>query len=176
MKLPDTSYVGRHAELYDLFYAQKPYAEEARFVHECIEKYAQAPKHSLLDLACGTGSHAFEFESLGYQVIATDYSADMLAQARQKAKEKNSQIEFRQQDMRILDLPERPFDVTICLFDSIGYVATNENILRVLRGVHSHLRPGGIFIFEFWHAAAMLKNYDPVRVKRWTFVKKIAHI
>jgi SAM-dependent methyltransferase len=172
MKLPDTSYAGHHAELYDLFYAQKPYAEEALFVHECVQRYAQGPVHLLLDLACGTGNHAFEFERLGYQVVAVDYSADMLAQAWQKAREKKSHVKFRQQDMRMLNIPERPFDVAICLFDSIGYVATNENILRVLKGVHEHLRTGGLFIFEFWHAAAMLKRYEPVRVKRWTIREK----
>ncbi|MFZ5910096.1 MAG: class I SAM-dependent DNA methyltransferase [Chloroflexota bacterium] len=172
MKLPDTSYAGRHAELYDLFYAQKPYAEEALFVHECIQKYAQGPAHFLLDLACGTGSHAFEFERFGYQVVAVDYSADMLEQARHKAMKNNSRVQFCQQDMRLLNVSERPFDIVTCLFDSIGYVATNENILQVLKGVHSHLKPNGIFIFEFWHAPAMLNNYEPLRIKRWNQIDR----
>jgi hypothetical protein len=55
----------------------------------------------------------------------------------------------------------------ICLFDSIGYVATNKNILKVLNGVRHQLNPRGLFIFEFWHAAAMLKSYDPLRLRRW---------
>jgi hypothetical protein len=53
------------------------------------------------------------------------------------------------------------------LFDSIGYVATNERISRVLQGVRRQLRSGGLFVFEFWHAAAMLRDYDPLRVRRW---------
>jgi SAM-dependent methyltransferase len=168
MKLPGSSYDGRHAELYDLFYEQKSYVDEARFVHECVQKYGQGQAHRLLDLACGTGNHAFELESFGYQVIATDYSLSMLEQARRKAAERSSSISFRRQDMRMLDVPERPFDVVTCLFDSIGYVATNENLLKVIKGVHSHLIPGGLFIFEFWHAPAMLKSFDAVRVRRWT--------
>lgn len=172
MKLPDTSYAGHHAELYDLFYAQKPYAEEALFVHECVQRYAPGPAHLLLDLACGTGNHAFEFERLGYQVIAADYSADMLEQARHKAVKNNSRVQFCQQDMRLLNISERPFDIVTCLFDSIGYVATNENILQVLRGVHSHLKSNGTFIFEFWHAPAMLKSYEPVRISRWSIPEK----
>mgnify|MGYP003694340987 CR=1 FL=1 len=55
----------------------------------------------------------------------------------------------------------------VCLFDSIGYVATNEKISQVLRGVHRQLRDGGLFIFEFWHGAAMLRGYDPLRVRRF---------
>lgn len=168
MKLPNSSYIGHHAELYDLFYAQKQYADEALFVHECIQKYRQRQALSLLDLACGTGNHAFELEKLGYKVIAMDYSGDMLDQARRKAIERNSNVEFHQQDMRTLNgVPERTFDIITCLFDSIGYVITNENIIKVLAGVRTYLEPDGLFIFEFWHASAMLKDYEPLRLRRW---------
>jgi hypothetical protein len=34
--------------------------------------------------------------------------------------------------------------------------------------VHRNLRPEGLFVFEFWHAAAMLRSYEPVRVRRWS--------
>jgi SAM-dependent methyltransferase len=166
MTIPESSYMGRHAELYDLFYADKPYSQEASFVHACVQRHKPDAK-SILELACGTGNHALLMEEYGYQIIASDYSNDMLAQAREKGQRKGSRIDFRQQDMRSLDVPERPFDVITCLFDSIGYVATNENIEAVLRSVYSHLLPGGLFIFEFWHAAAMIRGYDPLRIRRW---------
>jgi SAM-dependent methyltransferase len=162
-----SSYIGRHAELYDIFYADKPYEEEAAFVHQCLQQYRGGTTRSLLELACGTGSHALALEKLGYQIVATDYSEDMLARARHKAAELGSSVDFRWQDMRALDVRERPFDAVICLFDSIGYVETNEAIMRVLKGVHRHLCPDGLFIFEFWHAGAMLRRCDPVRVREW---------
>ena len=161
------SYIGRHAELYDLFYADKPYSEEVAFVHQCLQKYGLKKTHRLLEIACGTGTHALSLEKFGYEIVATDYSEDMLACARRKGEETNSSIKFRLQDMLSLDILEKPFDAIICLFDSIGYAATNENIAKVLKGVHNHLRPGGLFIFEFWHAAAMLRNYEPIRLRRW---------
>lgn len=162
-----SSYIGRHAELYDLFYAAKPYTNEAAFVHQCLQKYGAPAPRRLLELACGTGAHAFALEKFGYQIVATDYSEDMLAIARRKAAQGSSQIDFRWQDMRALDLPERPFDAVICLFDAIGYVATNDALRQVLQGVQRHLHVDGLFIFEFWHAGAMLKHYEPVRVRRW---------
>src|SRR5262249_48233001 len=70
------------------------------------------------------------------------------------------------QDMRALELGTQ-FDAVVCLFDSIGYVVTNEALAQVLQGVYRHLRPDGLFIFEFWHAAAMVRGFDPVRVARW---------
>jgi SAM-dependent methyltransferase len=162
-----TSYSGRHAELYDLFYADKPYAAEAAFVDQCLNNYSDGPVDRLLEIACGTGTHAFQLEKPGRKIIASDYSEDMLRRARQKGEERHSRVEFQFQDMTKLDVGGEPFDAVICLFDAIGYVATNEALERVFRGVHEHLRPGGMFVFEFWHAAAMLRYYDPVRVRRW---------
>jgi len=160
------SYIGRHAELYDLFYAEKPYAEEVAFIHKCIQAYKPDAKN-LLELACGTGTHSLLLEKYSYKIIATDYSPAMLERAKAKANQANSSIDFRQQDMLSLNVPERPFDVILCLFDSIGYVSTNENISKVLSDIRNHLSSDGIFIFEFWHAGAMLKSYDPVRVRRF---------
>lgn len=166
MQTPQTSYIGRHVELYDLFYADKPYAEEAAFIHNCLQTYGNNVIN-VLELACGTGTHSLVLEKYGYKITATDYSPDMLAQAQNKGTTSRSSVEFRLQDMRNLVPPQQPWDAVICLFDSIGYVATNENLLKVINGVRCQLHPGGFFIFEFWHAAAMLKSYDPLRVRRW---------
>src|SRR5262245_47239256 len=104
MEQPKSSYIGRHAELYDLFYAEKPYAQEAGFIADCIKKFGSSKQTPhVLELACGTGNHAFEFEKLGYKILATDYSSDMLAQANKKALQTSITVEFRQQDMRTLD-------------------------------------------------------------------------
>ena len=162
-----SSYIGRHAELYDVFYAGKPYAMEARVIHHLLQRYSKGTARSVLELACGTGTHALALEEFGYDIIATDYSEDMLACAQRKAAQVSSSVDFRWQDMRELDILDRPFDAVICLFDSIGYVETNEAITQVLRGVNHHLRSDGLFVFEFWHAAAMLRSYDPVRMHRW---------
>ncbi|NOH10468.1 MAG: class I SAM-dependent methyltransferase [Chloroflexi bacterium] len=163
----ESSYIGKHAEYYNIFYQDKAYAQEAAFVHACLQRFGDGATTRVLELACGTGRHAFELEKLDYELIATDYSPDMLASATQSAEASGSRVEFRQADMRDFAIPEAPFDAVVCLFDSIGYVQTNEAIADVLANVHKHLRPGGLFVFEFWHAAAMLNGFDPLRVKRW---------
>jgi SAM-dependent methyltransferase len=162
-----SSYLDRHAELYDLFYADKPYAAEASFVAKLLaDGNVPAPGH-VLELACGTGRHAFELEKHGYRVTASDYSPDMLACALRTKQASQSRVELIEQDMRRLDVAGRPFDAVVSLFDSIGYVQTNEALLEVLSGAHRHLRPDGLLVIEFWHAAAMLRSYDPVRVRRF---------
>ena len=161
------SYLGKHAEYYDIFYQDKPYAKEAAFVHERLQRHSQGKCERLLELACGTGRHAFELEKLGYRILAVDYSADLLEMARRNAKQRKSEVEFVLQDMRELSLPGRQFDAVYCLFDSIGYVQTNSALGQVLDAVHALLRARGILIFEFWHAAAMLRKFESVRERRW---------
>jgi SAM-dependent methyltransferase len=162
-----SSYLGRHAQLYDLFYSDKPYAEEAAFVAHALAECGVGAGGRVLELAGGTGRHAFELEKRGLRVVSTDYSPDMLACANRSKAARGSQVEFVQQDMRRLDVPGAPFDAVVSLFDSIGYVQTNEAVLQVLTGAHQHLRVGGVVVLEFWHAAAMLRSYDPVRTRRW---------
>jgi ubiquinone/menaquinone biosynthesis C-methylase UbiE len=169
------SYGGKHAEYYDIFYQDKPYSQEAAFVHDLFQKNAKGVSKRLLELACGTGRHAFELEKLGYDIVATDYSPDLLSVARGQAKQQKSQIDFRLQDMRELSLADEPFDGAYCLFDSIGYAQTNSAIQQVLKGVHRLVRVEGLFICEFWHAAAMLREYEPFRERRWKTADRELH-
>src|SRR5215467_8852502 len=121
-------YAGRYAQLYDLFYADKPYADEAAFVHERIREFSSTPAHDILELACGTGGHAIELEKLGYDVTATDRSPDMLQVARQRAAKNRSKIRFVPTEMQTIDLPKKDWDAAFCLFDSIGYLKSDEAV------------------------------------------------
>jgi SAM-dependent methyltransferase len=159
-------YAGRYAELYDLFYADKPYADEAQFVHECIQDVSSFDVRQILEIACGTGRHAFELEKYGYDVTAVDQSPDMLQIARRRAAKNNSKLDFITADMQQLELIGKKWDAALCLFDSIGYLTTNEALRTGLRGIWNCLRHNGLFIFEFWHAPAILNEYSPVRVRR----------
>jgi SAM-dependent methyltransferase len=153
------TFQGLHARHYDLIYAGKPYAEEARFVHDLLG----GEPGRLLDVACGSGRHAVEFARLGWEVSGVDYSPDLLERARASGAE----IEFHEQDMRDLDVPGGPFDAITCLFDSIGYPQDNDGVVATLAGMRRHLAPAGHVAVEFLHAPAMLAHADPVRVRRW---------
>jgi SAM-dependent methyltransferase len=148
------SFQGLHARHYDLIYATKPYAEEARFVHDLL---GGGPGR-LLDVACGSGRHAREFAALGWQVTGVDYSPDLLERARAAG------IDVHEQDMRRLDIPGAPFDAVTCLFDSIGYPQDNDGVIAALEGMRRH---GHRVAVEFLHAPALLAHSDPVRVRRW---------
>jgi SAM-dependent methyltransferase len=151
------TFQGLHARHYDLIYAGKPYAEEARFVHDLLG----GEPGRLLDVACGSGRHAREFAALGWEVVGVDYSADLLEHASAAG------IEVHEQDMRSLDVPGDAFDAATCLFDSIGYPQDDEGVVAALAGMRRHLAPGGRVAVEFLHAPALLAGADPVRVRRF---------
>ena len=154
------SYTGLHAAFYDEIYAEKPYAAEARFVHEL----AGSPGGRLLDVACGTGRHARAFADLGYEVTGCDINEELLAVAR--AKEGDS-IRFVQGDMRDLHVDGGPFDLVTCLFDSIGYPQDNDGVIAALSCLGAHASPGGSVVCELLHAPALLSGASASRVRRW---------
>ncbi len=162
------NYSGKFSDIYDLFYAHKTYTQEAAFVQSLLEQFGGEPAQKLLELGCGTGTHSFLLEPYGHEILATDLSEDMIRAAKAKAEEKGSSVKFAAQDMIELDQPERPFDAVICLFDSFCYVLENDDVEQVLTRVHAHLKPGGLFIFEFWNAPAMIQHLDPIRIARLT--------
>jgi len=158
-------YEGEYARLYDLFYADKPYEDEVAFVDRLLRANAVGPSANLLDVACGTGQHAVRFGARGWDVVGVDQSADMLGRARERPDVGTAT--FVEGDMTQLDLPFKSFDAAVCLFDSIGYGLTNDAIVGTLSGVRRHLRRGGLFLAEFWHAPPMLREFEPVRIRRW---------
>jgi SAM-dependent methyltransferase len=77
-------------------------------------------------------------------VDGIDNSAEMLAQARRKAPSSSALV---LQDIRRLDLPGS-YDACVCLFDSLNYLDSADELHQVFRGVARVLRPGGCLIFD----------------------------
>jgi SAM-dependent methyltransferase len=155
------TYEGLHARYYDVVYADKPYAHEARFIDALLRAQGADPGR-LLDVACGTGRHAAEFGSLGWEVTGVDLSEDLLVLARTNGPSAN----FVQQDMRELDLGSRSFDAITCLFDAIGYAVDDEGVLSTLAGFARHLSADGTLVLEFLHAPALSRHAAPLRLRR----------
>jgi SAM-dependent methyltransferase len=97
-----------------------------------------------LDVACGTGRH-IEYLKRRFEIEGLDINAELLDLAR----ERNPGVAFHHGDMADFSLG-RAFDVVVCLFSSIGYVRTRENLVRATHCMASHLAPGGILIIEPW--------------------------
>jgi SAM-dependent methyltransferase len=112
-----------------------------------------------LELACGTGTVALAQAEAGWRVYGVDGSAEMLAQARAKERDTGVSAFWSQQDMRRFLLPE-PVNLATCLYDSINYMLTSDDLLAVFRAVFAALSPGGLFLFDMNTAWVMATLWD----------------
>ena len=121
--------------------------------------YAVRPVHTVLDLACGTGTMACLLAERGYELIGVDFSPEMLAVAAEKALDVAGERPiFLCQAMEDLDL-YGTVDACVCLLDSVNHVTEPERLARALARVLLFLEPGGLFVFDV-HTPEHLRALD----------------
>jgi 2-polyprenyl-3-methyl-5-hydroxy-6-metoxy-1,4-benzoquinol methylase len=105
----------------------------------------------ILDAGCGNGLYARRLAAMGADVVAFDFSANLIALARERAAEHANRIAYHVLDATdeagLLALGQRRFDAAVCnmaLFD----IADIQPLMRALVRL---LRPGGRFVFSVIH-------------------------
>lgn len=72
--------------------------------------FKPTPGMKILDVGCGTGNFSIKLAEMGCKVTGIDKSEKMLEKARQKAKDRGLDIEFRIMDVYNIDFPDESFD------------------------------------------------------------------
>lgn len=130
---------------YDALYVKDvEYAAEAGKVKELLTRHGVPSQADLLVLACGTGGHVPYFRG-DYRVSGLDLSEDMLG----LAKKKFPDLRFHAGNLIDFQL-DAEFDAMVCLYGSIGFVRTVENLQACMRRIAAHLRPGGVVLITPW--------------------------
>lgn len=109
------------------------------------------PGERVLDLACGNGLYARRLAALGAEVVAVDFSAEMIARAGERTVQHAERIHYEVLDATdedaLLALGVGQFDAALCnmaLFDM-------ADIEPVMRAMARLLGPGGRFVFSVMH-------------------------
>jgi SAM-dependent methyltransferase len=97
----------------------------------------------ILEIACGTGE-IIETFSGKHKTYGLDISSCMI----KKARNKNGKSKYFVANMTNFKLPEK-FDAIICPFDSINHLQSFSDWKKVFANSSSHLKNGGVFIFDF---------------------------
>lgn len=141
-----------YAAVYDAVYGDKDYERECDLLEELFARYAGRPVREVLDLGCGTGGHAVPLAGRGYGVTGVERSPEMLEIARRKA---GDAVELRAGDLRTVRLG-RELDAVLMMFAVLGYQLEDADVGAALETARSHLRPGGILVFDVWYGPAVL--------------------
>jgi 2-polyprenyl-3-methyl-5-hydroxy-6-metoxy-1,4-benzoquinol methylase len=97
------------------------------------------PGARVLDLACGTGSHAIAAAERGAEVVAVDNDPQRLKAAEEAARKANVSVDWVQADLTQDPLPDGRFDV-VMVFSYLD----RERMPQFLEAV----KPGGYFMSE----------------------------
>jgi SAM-dependent methyltransferase len=151
-----------YAKYYNLLYADKDYKRETDYVHSLIRRFAVSEARTLLDVGCGTGTHASFLSQLGYEVTGIDLSQEMVNGA---VAQNIPNADFRVGNATDFRL-EKQFETITSLFHVLSYQTSNESVQKMMGNVARHLSENGLFIFDFWYAPAVLTERPSVKIKR----------
>ena len=134
------------ASVYDELTVNVDYKRRAEYIANMLREQG-IEDGLLLDLACGTGSLSVEFSKMGYEVIATDASPDMLMEARDKAYDEELNIMFLCQRMEETDL-YGTVRAIVCALDSINHLSDIETLNKTFSVLKNFIDDGGIMVFD----------------------------
>lgn len=163
----------KSAKFYDALYNFKDYKTASEKLHNIIlSKNPNAV--TLLDTACGTGKHIEHLKKF-YDAEGLDLNNELLEIARLRC----PQNIFHSADMIDFQLNKK-FDVITCLYSSIAYVKSLENLNKAVECMSKHLNPKGLLIIEpwfsketFWTDRITVNHYDEKDLKiTWMYNSK----
>lgn len=137
---------GPLAPHYDLLMAQIPYDMWAGYLRLLFAQMDAAPEE-ILDVCCGTGTICELLAAEGFAMTGLDLSPGMIAAAKQKAAEKELDIDYHVADASDFNL-FRSFEAACSFFDSFNYIIEPERLASAFQCVARHLQPGSPFIFD----------------------------
>jgi ubiquinone/menaquinone biosynthesis C-methylase UbiE len=111
-------------------------APENRFI---LSKIGNVNGRHLLDLGCGAGESSIYFALKGARCVASDWSPQMVAAARQLAEIHQVDIEARVIDAVNIDFRDNTFDIVYAA-NLLHHVDTRQT----LREIRRILKPGGV--------------------------------
>lgn len=121
---------------------------------QLIEKYI--PQGEIMELACGSGEITIMLANHGYQISASDLSAEMIEQA--KKKENSDKVKWSVMDMSQIE-DDHIYDGILCLCDSFNYLLKEEAVEQMIAGVSAHIKENGYFIMDM-HSLDRLEEFS----------------
>ncbi|ONI76464.1 SAM-dependent methyltransferase [Actinosynnema sp. ALI-1.44] len=146
MTVHENVYGRQLSEVYDQLYRGrgKDFADEAAKLARVV-KERDPGADSLLDVACGTAEHLRYLRREFTDTAGLELSPQMRAIATAKL----PGVPIHDGDMRDFDVG-RTFDAVCCLYSTIGYMSTVEELGSSIAAMTRHVPRGGVVVVEPW--------------------------
>lgn len=132
------------ADIYNEFMDNIPYDNWCGNIVDILNEHG-ITDGTIVELGCGTGNMTRLLASSGYNMLGVDLSEDMLVNA--MAEDDGSEILYLHQDMRELELGGM-INAAVSVCDSMNYILTEEDLVKVFERVGRYLVENGIFLFD----------------------------
>ncbi len=144
-------YAEGFAQAYDEHWSPYPTraAEQLLRLHQVLDPGAE---RRVLDIGCGTGIVAAQFQQAGYEVTGLDVSEAMLRRARNRLGDNAVLVHGDATDFTVAE----PFPLAISTYDIPNHLGTPERISSYLECAYRAVRPGGVFAFDVATPKALL--------------------
>ncbi len=150
----------RLAEIYDHVMRHVDYAHWANYVISLFKRHKIQPQ-SVFDLACGTGSLAMELHRRGYRISGADGCREMLRMGEIKGQKRGSSLPIDYFHRNLLNLHDLPVcEAVLCLYDSMNYMMSLDDLSRAFQEVRRIVAPGGLFIFDICTENNSLQHFS----------------
>ncbi|MBK7865400.1 MAG: class I SAM-dependent methyltransferase [Archangiaceae bacterium] len=143
------------AELYDLAFSYRDYAQEAAFLRDVCKtfRHGAAPER-FLELAAGPAHHALEMIAHGTPSVALDHSRPMKRYGLRLARERQVKLPYLVANMESFKL-DRKFDLAASMGCSATYLLDDAAVDRHLAAVAAVLVPEGVYVLELPYPAEL---------------------
>jgi SAM-dependent methyltransferase len=134
---------------YDLLYSSKDYESECSFI---IDNCCNSG--DILDVGCGTGTHASILSKKGRNVTGIDISEAMIKVAKEKHLE-NQKLSFYHESL--LEHSQNnmaAYDTIICMFNVINHIDNLHELSDFFKNCGKLLKKNGKIIFDCWNSVA----------------------
>jgi len=146
-----SKYGGLPARFYDADHSWRDYSRQAGFFMALLRENGSGTSPRVLDLCCGSGSHAVRLARLGARVTGADISPDLLRLAREKSgKEEAKPVFLRADAFRLGRDPafRKNFDGAVLFGWTISLAPLYRRFSGLLKTAERVLKPGGLFAFD----------------------------
>jgi SAM-dependent methyltransferase len=150
ISVSDGAYSADFAAYYDVITCHKDYDAEGEALVQMVGPAQPRVWPRVLDVGCGTGTHAAFLADRGYDVTAIDTSPEMARRAAAKARSATVIAG------ELAALGPQQFDFACSLYNVVNCLESLTELLGFARQIASRLVEGGGLVVEAWNPIAVV--------------------